>query len=61
MSDEKKKAPPADEKAKAPKGEGELTDETLEGVSGGLSFAIPSVGGVSALPSRETSTCISQT
>ena len=61
MSDEKKKAAPAEEKVKAPKGADELTDEALDGVSGGLSFAIPSVGDVSALPSRETSTCISQT
>lgn len=61
MSDDKKKPAPAEEKVKAPKVEGELTDEALNGVSGGLSFAIPSVGDVSTLPSRETSTCISQT
>jgi hypothetical protein len=64
MSDQKQKVLPVEPKPKEPREAKELGDEELDGVSGGLAglgLAIPSVTGASSLPSRETSTCISQT
>jgi hypothetical protein len=61
MSSEKQK----DDKASSPKKvEGaepsELDNESLDDVSGGLAPAIPNVGDVTGLPSREVATCLSQ-